>query len=794
VACLYCGKDIGPFRFLKDAEFCSDVHRRRYGERLGKAISRVRDTASPLSATAGFHKRYTPVDSAQAPFFYGPYPPGRSFLPGQLPLPRPAPLSCVRLMPVPKAEAAWREARSAYCEAAALVEGACARSPVFSFVPAESEPVKAERIPVSCWRLWPPAAAPAARILETAGCVAPLAIAGPAPTAPLLPVLEKPELRGQPHAELPPAPVQMIVLPSAVTVPAAMRPAACAPRLPRVAEVISFPVAIASGAPAPCPQPAPVCCHTAPASSGELRPRIDIRLPGFAGGRLAEPRAAGWTDPLAPRAVECAPASEIAQPMPVGLVPRLALPRLVLPGDPEFAAAQFGNQPLVAARPGAQGPSSKVAVLRPVGSIRVTVPDARPTRPVPNMPQGAIIPVDFHCRRGAPKPVRRAEWVVPAIPLGLPAFRHTIAPDRPEDTPAAPKPPAKPERAEVVAMKETARRRRNNVVVLRAAQIAACLVAAAAIWLGARAFTDETTVASVDRALSGSEPAAPAPAVPAALPREAANRPPEAPSKGPLAGLRRVIADRAAAEVGDSLRNGMERWGASAAAWAPGWTRNPDGYSHVGDLALFGPSMKFTNYRLEFLGEIESKGMGWVVRAHDKQNYYAMKFKVVEAGLRPVIALVHYPVVGGRKGHAVETPLSVMVHNRTPLHIAVDVRGSRVSASVEGQNVDSWTDSLMASGGVGFFSEAGERARLYWMKVSKNQDWLGVVCSFIAGSSTAQTAELWGPAAPAGTSHPAPRAFTPDAVLAETDFGRRTARGPLTARITNRGRIRSWSC
>jgi hypothetical protein len=54
--------------------------------------------------------------------------------------------------------------------------------------------------------------------------------------------------------------------------------------------------------------------------------------------------------------------------------------------------------------------------------------------------------------------------------------------------------------------------------------------------------------------------------------------------------------------------------------------------------------------------------------------------------------------------------------------VALDVKGSRFRAFVENQEVDSWNDDRLRNGGVGFFSETGEHARLYWVKVSKNTD------------------------------------------------------------------------
>ena len=124
---------------------------------------------------------------------------------------------------------------------------------------------------------------------------------------------------------------------------------------------------------------------------------------------------------------------------------------------------------------------------------------------------------------------------------------------------------------------------------------------------------------------------------------------------------------------------------------------------------------------------------GWFGPAIRK-NYYAMKFKVVEPGLRPIIAMVHYTVLGGKQGRRVEIPLSVMVHNNEPYHVAVEVKGNRMVTSIEGQEIDSFTDNTLTSGGVGFFADAGEKARLYWMRVTANNDFVGRVCAYVAAA------------------------------------------------------------
>jgi hypothetical protein len=217
---------------------------------------------------------------------------------------------------------------------------------------------------------------------------------------------------------------------------------------------------------------------------------------------------------------------------------------------------------------------------------------------------------------------------------------------------------------------------------------------------------------------------------------------------GPMGKARRAIANRAATEITDTFKAGMRAWGAETQSWATGWKRNPQGYVSTGEMALFQPSLKYTDYRMEFYGQIEDKSMGWVVRAQDKKNYYARKFTITKPGLRPIISMVHYGVVNGKAGHKIETPLSVMVHNNRPMHVAVDVRGKRFTASIDGERIDTWTDDSAAQGGVGFFSDPGEKARLYWMKLSRNQDWLGRFCAYLSKDGKLQTAEMWGPGNP----------------------------------------------
>jgi hypothetical protein len=276
---------------------------------------------------------------------------------------------------------------------------------------------------------------------------------------------------------------------------------------------------------------------------------------------------------------------------------------------------------------------------------------------------------------------------------------------------------------------------------------------------------------------------------PQAAPGFLAPRPAAPQGEGPIAAIRRVIESRATVELTDTFRR-LEAWSGSALSLPSGWSRNPNGYVHAGQLALFRPAQNFSDYRFEFFGEIERKSMSWAVRAHDTDNYYAMKMTVIEPGLRPVVAVVHYPVVGGKKGRRTETPLNLMMHNHEPVHVAVDVKGDRVVTSIEGQEVDSWSADALKTGGVGFFADAGESARLYWMRVTKNQDWLGRICSYLSSGSQNDTADLWRdrfPTVPPGPAQPAPSPAA-DVTLAAAETDEFSPSGPERPRILKNGR------
>jgi hypothetical protein len=195
--------------------------------------------------------------------------------------------------------------------------------------------------------------------------------------------------------------------------------------------------------------------------------------------------------------------------------------------------------------------------------------------------------------------------------------------------------------------------------------------------------------------------------------------------------IRLTIQRRAVYEVGDDFHAGLVNWDGNGKNLVKSWNFDKEGFVRPGRLAIYKPSHDMSDYKLEFLTQVERKGVGWVFRAADDQNYYAMKLAVTEPGPRPLVALIRYQVIDGKKESRGETPLQVMMHNNQPYRVVVDVKGNQFLTSIEGQVVDSWSDDRLKTGGVGFFTEGSEKARLYWMKISKNTDFLGKLCAML---------------------------------------------------------------
>jgi len=195
--------------------------------------------------------------------------------------------------------------------------------------------------------------------------------------------------------------------------------------------------------------------------------------------------------------------------------------------------------------------------------------------------------------------------------------------------------------------------------------------------------------------------------------------------------LNQTISDRAAIEYADDFRSGLDAW-ESRSNLTRSWSYDVAGFVRPGPLAIFKPTVDLSDYRFEFLGQIDQKAIGWAFRAEDLNNYYAMKLVVVKPGPLPLVRIVRYAVINGKEGPHVDKPLPLSVRTDMLYRIQVNARGSDFTIMAQGQVVDFWSDDRLRRGGVGFFCNRGERARLSWVEVSHQYDALGRLCAYLA--------------------------------------------------------------
>jgi hypothetical protein len=199
--------------------------------------------------------------------------------------------------------------------------------------------------------------------------------------------------------------------------------------------------------------------------------------------------------------------------------------------------------------------------------------------------------------------------------------------------------------------------------------------------------------------------------------------------------VRTTLENRAAVALDEDFRSGLDNW-ASPEGSTTEWSFDQTGFVRPGPLALYRPSVSLTDYQVQFLGLIDKKALSWVVRAADFENFYVVKLAIVKSGPIPVIGLTRYAVINGKSldRHDINIPLDARAD--TVYRVRTEVRGSDFTVEVQGQIADSWTETRLPRGGVGFFTASGEASRLRWMQIMHQYDMLGRLCAYLAPYDT----------------------------------------------------------
>ena len=140
--------------------------------------------------------------------------------------------------------------------------------------------------------------------------------------------------------------------------------------------------------------------------------------------------------------------------------------------------------------------------------------------------------------------------------------------------------------------------------------------------------------------------------------------------------------------------------------WSTEWASDAAGSRRGRQLTLYRPSVGMYDYQFQFVGQIESKALGWVFREVDTKNYYGMKIENLRPG---AMAISHFAVVEGRQSSDAQKPVGIDARPGAAYRVKLAVEGPRFTLYIEGEPVDFWTDNRLKSGAVGFMNERDER-------------------------------------------------------------------------------------
>jgi hypothetical protein len=173
------------------------------------------------------------------------------------------------------------------------------------------------------------------------------------------------------------------------------------------------------------------------------------------------------------------------------------------------------------------------------------------------------------------------------------------------------------------------------------------------------------------------------------------------------------LRDRSSPES-SSVVSGMEMGGAG---WITEWASDSVGSARGRQISLYRPSISMSDYHLEFLGRIDRRSLGWVFRAADSSNYYAVKLQPSQPGASP-LTITRFAVIHGFEGIHIQRTLALNAGASDMLKVRLEARGPRFTVYVQNQVAEDWEDDRLRSGAVGFLNEREERGQIQSVQIA----------------------------------------------------------------------------
>jgi hypothetical protein len=190
-------------------------------------------------------------------------------------------------------------------------------------------------------------------------------------------------------------------------------------------------------------------------------------------------------------------------------------------------------------------------------------------------------------------------------------------------------------------------------------------------------------------------------------------------SNGIFSALQGMIPTRSPIRLKEDFKAGLDAWVGAVGA-AADWTTN-NGALAPGQLRIWQPSVNLANYKVEFEASIDRKAVNWTYRSLNLDNFYASKIVQKRPGS---LEIIRYAVLDGREQVRTKLPVPLMPGNKSLYRVQMQVRGDQFTTFLNGQVIDTWADTRLRRGGVGFFSEPGERSLIHWVSVNEESEGL----------------------------------------------------------------------
>jgi hypothetical protein len=138
-------------------------------------------------------------------------------------------------------------------------------------------------------------------------------------------------------------------------------------------------------------------------------------------------------------------------------------------------------------------------------------------------------------------------------------------------------------------------------------------------------------------------------------------------------------------------------------------------------LRMWPESAGFRDYRFSFTAQLDGSPLGWVVRAENASNYFALRLVRGGDGYH----LQRSAVIAGDEREKSTSALIAGLAPQSKVSVSVEARGDAVITSINGTAVDSWVDPRLRSGAAGWLTPRGQDPQVESAKLTllaKNGD------------------------------------------------------------------------